>query len=159
MTLYDDKIELDRLKLQNASSKTLPFSISIGNSIFTPTALGNGVVRYTLSIAVTGSAQNLQCAVPKPHRLVRLEYQQVVTATGSLDATGLACEIQRQNQIQAAGSAGVANVTLAEVPNTADDTIIFVFGEGWEADRTIYNFAFTGQNLDTLTIDLYLQYL
>lgn len=159
MTLYEDKIELDRIKIQNSPSKTFPIPITVGNSTFLGTVLGNGVVRYTLSIAVTGSAQNLLCFVSKPHRLVRLEYQQVVTATGSLDATGLACEIQRRNDIQAVGSAGTANVTLAEVPNTADDTFIFVFGESWEADRSYYNFAFTGQNLDTLTIDLYIQYL
>lgn len=123
-------------------------------------SLGNGLVRYTFTNAVTGSAQNTLMTIIKSHRFVRAEFQQVVSATGAADTTGINIKIQRLNIIQAAGSSGRASTTLlATNGSVATDSVILVGGIGWEATNGTYNIAWTGQNNDTLTFDIYIQFL
>jgi hypothetical protein len=131
---------------------------SLGN--FQGTSLGLGLIRYTITQAVTGSAQNIILSVPHTHILLRTEFQQLVTATGVVDTTGINLKVQRRNRIASPGSSGLPFLTLASTNgSTANDSVVFDFSDDdWVSDTTDYNFAFTGQNNDTLTIDIYMRY-
>lgn len=153
---------MTKVKLgQFATSGFVPPKIlEIPNAIITAVGEGYGMVKYSFTETVTGSAQNTHFSVSKAHRMVRGEFQQVVTSTGLADTTGLNLSFQRVNLTESAGSSGRASVILqATSGSVAKDSVVFTFSTGWEQDVCVYNIAWTGQNNDTLTCDLYIQYL
>lgn len=129
-------------------------NINLQGQNWKTTSLKWGIVRYTTTNSVTGSAQTLNMVIPKPHKLLRIEYQQIVTSTGAPDTTGLAVKFSRLNGIQGTGA-----VALLNQANVAQSDIVFLFGEPWQADSSTYQHIWTGQNNDTLTIDVYVIYL
>ena len=141
----------DRAKLLDNPTNTAAPQVSG----YTATSIGNGIVRYTASTPCTGSSQSNTIVISKPHRIVRIEFQQLVTSTLAPDTTGIVISIGRVNKIVNSSS----SVTLLALPNTATDSVVLQLGQGWESDSGQYNLTWTGQNNDTLTQDYYVQYL
>lgn len=138
--------------LQDAPSQAIPPPITPSANL--SVGLGSGFVRYTFTNASTGAAQALNITVPKAHKFRRLEVQQVVTSTGLADATGLNLILARRNKIT-----GGDQVTLFSTNGSqAVDSVVFVGGDNWISDGVTYQVKWTGQNNDTLSIDLYLDF-
>lgn len=117
-------------------------------------SLGNGIVYYKLTQAMDGSADNITINIPKPHRFLRMEATQTVTATGALDATGITLVLKRQFVSSSAPTNLIATNGAQAVSG-----VVLLGGTGWEAPGGYYTITATGQNLDTLTIGFYVQFL
>lgn len=148
-----------------AAPSEIPPPIASGTPVFTAVALPNGFVRYHTTNTCTGSAQTLNMNVTRPHRIIRAEYAQYVTSSGAADATGLNVNFARYNLIGA--NDGTGFVSLANTNgNQAVSNVVFSFaGAGYEdigsiqSVGQIYQHRWTGQNNDTITIEVVVQYL
>lgn len=122
--------------------------------------LGLGIIHYWTNIDTTGSAQTTAMPpIARPHYLLRVEYQQLVKSSGAADATGIAVALKKLNRIFSSGTVNPnAFLTIYNQANTANDTVIFATVGGLaQGQNTLYQHAFTGQNNDTLTMDIYIQ--
>lgn len=140
--------------LTKASAIAVAPSIPNYNGIY----LGYGICKYTYagsSFAMTGSAQTFYFSVPRAHRFLRLQCAQSVISTGLNDATGLNLQLQKVDYYTQVGDIQAnTNGSLAAA------TVIFDFGSGtgWANKESTYIIAVTGQNLDQLTVEFFVEY-
>lgn len=149
---------------QASPSEIPPQAPSGSTTPFTVTALPNGFARYHTTNTSTGSAQTLNMNILRPHRIIRVEYAQYITSSGAADATGLNANFARYNLI-ATKNDGTGIVSLANTNGSqAVSSVVFSF-EGYEdigAGQSVgqtYQHRWTGQNNDTITIEVIVQYM
>lgn len=130
------------------------------NGLAVGTSLGRGYVKYGSSnVAVTGAAQSLRFQISRPHRILRVEFTQIVTSSGADDATGINITFNRfWTDLNAAKPNTSNNAIFSTNGNQAVSSVNFVGGIGYEFDQASYLINFTGQNNDTLIINLYVEF-
>lgn len=155
-----DRQQINVDKYYQAKPSEIPplVTTGTGNTALSSQALPNGLVYYRTNSAQTGSATNQPLYVPRPHRLVRIEFEQIVTSSGALDATGINIVLKREDPTMTTPAS--SQISLMSTNGTqAVDSVVFVFGTGWESDTAKYIITATGQNNDTLYSRIYIQYL